>query len=88
MTSEPSHITEQSIVPEDSWPCPSEIPPPLDARQRQSVVHIDTQGCRITVRPEDLPPEPPPRPREIRGRRKGIFGNGFPNHQIFLLHPK
>ena len=69
-TSEPSHITEQSIVPEDSWPCPSEIPPPLDARQRQSVVHIDTQGCRITVRPEDLPPEPPPRPREIRGRRK------------------
>ena len=74
MTSAASHITEQSVVPEDSWPCLSERPPPLDRRQRQSVVQIDTPGCRITVSPEDLPPEPPPRPREIRGRgRKDIW---------------
>jgi len=74
MTSAASHITEQSMVPEDSWPCLSERPPPLDRRQRQSVVQIDTPGCRITVSPEDLPPEPPPRPREIRGRgRKDIW---------------
>jgi hypothetical protein len=37
-------------------------------RQRQSIIQIDTPGCRITVSPEDLPPIPPPRPREIRGR--------------------
>ena len=49
MTSAASHITEQSMVPEDSWPCLSERPPPLDRRQRQSVVQIDTPGCRITA---------------------------------------
>jgi hypothetical protein len=67
MASAMSQHTVTSIVQEDSWPCPSEIPPPNYDRQRQSVVHIDTPGCRITVRPEDIPPDPPPRPREIRG---------------------
>ncbi len=42
-------------------------PTTLD-RQRQSVIQIDTPGCRITVSPEKLHPIPPPRPREIRGR--------------------
>ena len=40
MASAASHITEQSMVPEDSWPCLSERPPPLDRRQRQSVVQL------------------------------------------------
>jgi hypothetical protein len=70
MNSAVSHTTLQSVVPEDSWPNPSEIPPPIDNRQRQSVVRIETPGCRITVSPENLPPVLPPRPREIRGRAK------------------
>jgi hypothetical protein len=49
MTSAKSHTTGYSVVPNDSWPNPSEIPPPIDNRQRQSVVQIDTPGCRITV---------------------------------------
>jgi hypothetical protein len=63
-----SQYIQPSVRPEDSWPCPSEVQPAMLDRQRQSTFHIDTPGCRITVRPEDLPPIPPPRPREIRGR--------------------
>jgi hypothetical protein len=85
VTSTLSCTTKQFTVPEDSWPCPSERPPMVDSRQRQSVVQIATPGCRITVRPEDIPPEPPPRPREIRGRgRKDIWDWVF-NHQIYHL---
>jgi hypothetical protein len=44
------------------------VQPLTSDKQRQSIIHIETPGCRITVRPEDLPPIPPPRPREIRDR--------------------
>ncbi len=63
-----SQYTQPSERPEDSWPCPSEVQPASVDRQRQSVIQIDTPGCRITVSPEKLHPIPPPRPREIRGR--------------------
>jgi len=81
MASAKSHTTVYSIEPEDSWPNPSEIPPPRDDRQRQSVVQINTPGCRITVSPEILPPIPPPRPREIRGRsRRDVYD--WVSHQV------
>jgi hypothetical protein len=70
MNSAMSHTILQSEAPEDSWPNPSEMPPPIDDKQKQSIIHIDTRGCRITVRPDNLPPIPPPRPREIRGRAR------------------
>jgi hypothetical protein len=91
MASVKSRTTVYSIVPNDSWPNPSEIPPPIDNRQRQSIVHIDTPGCRITVRPEDLPLIPPPRPREIRGwSRRDIYEwvSQSPNTPVVPITPQ